>query len=421
MNLLKCSTFILGILSCLVVSGQIQLSGEVHDQDTNQSIDFVNVFLLNDQSMGTVTDPLGRWNIVIDSSQIKDTLVFSTIGYDRRYVPLSSISDLPYQTKLQPSMHKLQEVLIIHEEGIKNLVRKAINRIPHNYAFSNHRIDSYYQYYTISDSVYAEFIEAYVTLDLQLKEKGHSDFDIYLNQLRRSDDQRNFPPRVQAFAGDGRNSIYHILRRDRILNKCISCFWPQKNKNLRELATNLSNYGFSGISESYRGEDTLVVINFFDKSFMMNNSQGEKKPVIIGEIVINKTDLAFERIRTGNVFDKADYDEVGYRKIDGRYYLSYLKETSSIAYDGQTRSYNTAKLLIAKNIRTNQKIFAKQKKKNKLKLEKSLRKIKYKYDASFWQNLSLPDRAAAPEALKTDLNKLSNLEDQYKRNQRRKS
>ena len=76
--------FIFSLVSCSIVCAQqsdlVILKGKIIDLD-KQSIPFVSVAVLNDQSIGTYSNTQGRFEIRVPSHLVNDSLVFSCIGF----------------------------------------------------------------------------------------------------------------------------------------------------------------------------------------------------------------------------------------------------------------------------------------------------------------------------------------------------
>ena len=88
----KAFLFILLLLVVIIPSfGQIKIRGNVLDQVNRKPISFVNIGILN-SNVGTISNDDGSFVIRIPKSYLKDTLIFSAIGYGRRSIPVSSIS-----------------------------------------------------------------------------------------------------------------------------------------------------------------------------------------------------------------------------------------------------------------------------------------------------------------------------------------
>lgn len=90
-----------------------QVSGVVLNKSNNQPIEFVNIGIV-DKNIGTVSNIDGRFSIVIDSaSVINDTLLFSAIGYESKWIQISNLlsGDKP-SVRLEKKSYEIAEVVV---------------------------------------------------------------------------------------------------------------------------------------------------------------------------------------------------------------------------------------------------------------------------------------------------------------------
>ena len=414
------SMFFIGLTG--LAQNQITIQGIIQDHYSQEPVEYANVFLLNHQNVGTISDPSGRFIFSLDSIFLTDTLTISVVGYEEYRVAILDLPQESHLIELKSTSRELEEVVIIHHEGIKNFIRKAVRKIPVNYPQENHQLESYFQEYTISDSLYAEMIEAQVTIQNEEYGPNENEAKFQLNELRKSDDLRNFPKRILQFTNSEKNSLIQLYDKNGIYNQCFSCWFVELNKEPKSLEGRLDQYYFKNFRYSMLGKDTIVIVNFENRMLgYYSSDKDEMQYMIQGEIAINKSDLAFIRIKTGNVFDKKQYSEIGYRKVNGFYYPTYITNTKRLTYEFGTRNfYNSKKMVVQRVIDQNNQL-RKFKKKKLLKEDKSFRRIKHSYNPDFWTKIEIPERLKAPEALRSDLSRITTLEDQFIKNQKRKN
>jgi len=106
--------FILGFI-LLNAAGQVdkyQISGQVTDASTGQTLPFVHVYLKSTIS-GDVTDVEGNYSLTFN--HVPDTLIISSIGYEKIKMPVKYLNDHHYYIPLNPKAESLSEVVITSE------------------------------------------------------------------------------------------------------------------------------------------------------------------------------------------------------------------------------------------------------------------------------------------------------------------
>jgi hypothetical protein len=124
MNLLKLVVVIVSLLSVNIVYSQtITIKGHVSDKQGN-NLFAVNAYLLNQNTVGTVSDLEGNFSLKIaNPNRIKNEyLVFSFIGYEPLKISFDSINySLPVNIIMTENTQALNEVVV---EGRKSISRE---------------------------------------------------------------------------------------------------------------------------------------------------------------------------------------------------------------------------------------------------------------------------------------------------------
>ncbi len=114
------SLLIISILLCsfssvaqfIKMSDRVFIGGYVFEESTEQALPFVNIYD-KENRRGTITDTSGYFFIIVN---LNDTLVFSSLGYDKKYVVItdsSSDNDKPLIVFLDTKIYELNSVDII--------------------------------------------------------------------------------------------------------------------------------------------------------------------------------------------------------------------------------------------------------------------------------------------------------------------
>ncbi len=115
--------FLLALLICCAMTGMgqnIVLKGEILDSTTKKPVELVNIYLLHNPGIGTVSNEDGRYLIKLEKP---DTVVFSHISY-RTYLYKPSFQDTADNIFLVRRPENLKEVVIKsnNQKEIQNII-----------------------------------------------------------------------------------------------------------------------------------------------------------------------------------------------------------------------------------------------------------------------------------------------------------
>ncbi|MDA8692570.1 carboxypeptidase-like regulatory domain-containing protein [Saprospiraceae bacterium] len=378
------------------------ISGTLTDED-NAPIEYAHVFFKNDQTRGSTSNELGEFNITIYDYNKKDSLVFSALGYNTLIIPCSSLNTYDNIYTMTSSTISLSEIVITSDTYLKGLLKESIRRIPDNYANDKHVLKAYYQNYTISDTNYTEMIQADINIENGNYSKKSTTTNIFLNKLKRTEDNRDLPERLRSTRND---MFYTLNRNNAVYSKSFSYFGGMRShKTIDSFIESIDNINEMGISNQYYQDgDTILTIKIADPAIKF--SINSKLSTFLYTLVsINLSDMAVVKVVFGNIWDeKKDFNEVVYRKINGIYYPSYIRSISQFKYQQETKSHYSCHNILFYDIITDKKILKQHKKGKKLKVEKSLRSIKWKSDENFWSNYIYKNQLPATKILEAEFN-----------------
>ncbi|MFY7741190.1 MAG: carboxypeptidase-like regulatory domain-containing protein [Flavobacterium sp.] len=105
------------LLICNVMLAQEKsISGSVIDIENNSVIQYVNIGIIN-KSIGTVSNSKGVFTLKLnDISNLKDSLVFSHIGYKTKKMLVSSLIGKNNSIELEPLSNDLNEVIVTFKQ-----------------------------------------------------------------------------------------------------------------------------------------------------------------------------------------------------------------------------------------------------------------------------------------------------------------
>ncbi len=400
-------------LSCFAISvfvilpqfmlAQTQLYGVLYDAKTQAPIPFANVFFLSNQGRGVISNQNGEFLVKIYEQDRSDQLVISQLGYENYRLSLSTLGSDTLSIQMTPSFHALQEITVISDRGLRGVVREALKRIPQNYGTKKYLLEGFYREYSISDSAYAEVIEAFVSIQDGPYIKPKKKSKLFWRSMRRSDDQRNLPDRLQRA---DQNLLYSFYERSNPIRRRFFHFVKPGIEGF------MDGCHFSNRGEFLEKGDTLIRIGFVPKWFDRFDEK-MKASFGFGELLINKSDYGIIKISRGDS-DLSVYNEAIYEKQGQKYFLSSLQSALALRYDNETRYYRNARQLHIYQVHP---VASKVKKKGKrLPRYKQLREMKYQYDPSIWEDNPFMVELPAQEALEADLSRVKKMEDQFREN-----
>src|SRR6185295_19253839 len=110
--MIKYIPFIAVLLITINVFGQNTIQGHVLDQ-AKKPIPYVNIGILS-STTGTISNEDGSFQIQVPELNIKDTLLFSALGYERKSFPIQSLSpDKALTVSLPEKITTLQTLTIL--------------------------------------------------------------------------------------------------------------------------------------------------------------------------------------------------------------------------------------------------------------------------------------------------------------------
>lgn len=384
------------VVSSSILSQSIY-QGQVLDKLGNP-ISFAHVFFNNDQSQGTITNEVGEFSINVSKQNLADSLVVSILGYHTLFVDYKDIDAFNNLFTLRSSSLMLDEVTILSDTYLRHLLKEAILKIPDNYPSEKYLQKAYYQNYTISDSSYSEMIEADISLVSDSYSSKKKKVELYLNQLKKTKDNRNLPDRLRS----DNNKVFLVLLNDAIDKKSFSKFdGLGKESSIEEFLLSIDRSEELQLYGQYVDQgDTILTIKMTDPFF------GKMRNKLFTLISINKSDLAIVKVVYGDVWaSKEDFNEIVYRKIDAKYYPSYIRSVLEFEYEQNTKKHYTSHILMFYDLILGKKNIKKVKKGKKMKPEKGLRRVKMKVDETFWSNYSIPNKVSATEVLRAKIEK----------------
>ncbi|MCU4177331.1 DUF5686 family protein [Carboxylicivirga sp. N1Y90] len=131
------------LFSWITASAQKEISGCVIDSKTKGTVPMVNVYFKG-TTIGTMSDSLGYFRL--KSQSYKDTLVFSSIGYNQKMIKVSKLKS-PCEIFLQPDQINLNEVSVKPDDSwVRGILKRMVKARDENNP-NKHERSIYEKYY----------------------------------------------------------------------------------------------------------------------------------------------------------------------------------------------------------------------------------------------------------------------------------
>lgn len=127
---------------CLAYA-QKTIKGLVENGSTGSPLPYANVFLKLNNKVGTITNSKGQFTLNIPSSS--DSLIVSFIGFQRTAIYVPDIKSEVLKVSLQEVPNVLGEVIVMPDDTLRRLLRRAYERISVNYSQEGTLINGFYR------------------------------------------------------------------------------------------------------------------------------------------------------------------------------------------------------------------------------------------------------------------------------------
>jgi hypothetical protein len=142
---------------------KIKLIGTVKDIQTRNPIPFASVFVPN-ESIGTITNNEGKFEIFLPGSRKIDTLMVSYLGYFTEKISTDKFLSGPVDIFINPNNLIVLSQIIVKPENPVSLVLNAINNKASNYSNKPELLTCFFREATKQNSKYISLSEAVVNI-----------------------------------------------------------------------------------------------------------------------------------------------------------------------------------------------------------------------------------------------------------------
>ena len=121
-----------------------EFSGEVRDSDTRDELVLVDLEV-EGTNIRTVTNNEGEFILKVPLRYLNSNLVLTSVGYQTKVIPISSLSTSDNDIRLERSITELKEVNINVPSDANKLVLEMLSRIEQNYLTENVIMTAFYR------------------------------------------------------------------------------------------------------------------------------------------------------------------------------------------------------------------------------------------------------------------------------------
>jgi len=141
--ILKITILILILFHFKISTAQSRIQGVILNSKTNLPLAYVNVGILG-TTKGTVTNAEGIFSIIVSESD-RIMLKVSHLGYCDTTIALELSVKKSLSIAMREKTYSLAEVIIMPDNTIYNLLKKAYRKIPENYPVTPTRYEGFYR------------------------------------------------------------------------------------------------------------------------------------------------------------------------------------------------------------------------------------------------------------------------------------
>ncbi len=437
-NVVKTDTHL--IISSLVPP-YIRLCGKVMDAKTGELLPYTNI-LIEKAGTGTITNTEGEFDFKILGRLAGREVIFSFLGYEHQKLVIPRADKNNLVIKMQPKPYTLRDIYVLPNgtEAV-DIVKRAVKNIKRNYHRSTIQMEAFYRNTSFRNDTASQLIEA----ALLIEDKGIDNYStstkIEIQEIRKSSNYLiplDLKYRILEKFWDHKNVIYRCYNRN-IARNYKSDWWFRP----------LTNY--SDFKYEFEGFIWLDSIKVYKIKYIWNALLPDGKRVLEhnnvhetgGYFYISTVDwgilkaewlrwsfLTYRENSIGSNSENPINYEVGFQKINGKYYLKFASGFTSpngdfIEYEDNNAPRKKLKIkrvqwaeeiLLVTQITTDRKQFNKIKYREKLARDENSYKTNYTYNAEFWKNYNVLKENPVEEQFIKEMEWEKSLEIQFEEN-----
>jgi len=166
----------------------IDISGLVLDAKTSEPLPHAYLFLKSYPEFSWIASASGEFSLNFPEVLKDDVLVVSLLGYQRLEVPVSSLERTGNRIKLDQALIGLSEITVKPDNSLREMIAKAIEKIPANYPDKRHQLTGFYRKVSTDYEEFTHLVEAAVVVEDVGYSKDEIQSRIKVESLRQSDE-----------------------------------------------------------------------------------------------------------------------------------------------------------------------------------------------------------------------------------------
>jgi hypothetical protein len=317
-------TLLLALLCSQAIAQYLKVTGVVTDSATAEVLPNAQVTLAN-KSIGTTTDPQGKFIFHVPQQFAGDTLLITYLGYRELAVPLRNIDNgVVNRFKMCWRLVPLKEVTLTAQPiSAEGMVKAAVGKIASNYNYENVVLQGFFRDWKVVDHRTDELdqsllVEAAVNIHFSPTKKKKMP-DIYLKAIRRNE----LPEKGWNYF----NSLQDLLSRDYVKSPYRKDFY-----DLEPLLGFPNHYHYVFKEEQSNARFTCIEASTQDNNMIYTLLIDEESGAIKQVGLRNKKQ--FTRGSFNILFVDMLYQ---YRQYKGKWFLSYCKRNWRIQKTDQEK------------------------------------------------------------------------------------
>lgn len=349
----------------LISSGQTGttvIKGQVVDQETKESIAFVSIGI-EGTSQGTATNPDGFFELRVPDELKSKVLYFSAIGFKNISRQISDFIQQPNLViMLAPQAYRIDEVNVAAESLVlQRILRTASERIPQNYISGAMNMKLYVEKKESIDSEPGKSTKTILNLFDASGYGNPSWTDAFKNRNYKITEALLDDPKIDL--SDAANHIDELLEMDlvRLSNTIL-------NRNL------ITDYKLKLESKTRYNKDSVWIISYQALKTDLSHTGSYYPTSFTGKIYVACSDYAvlrneihlteFKSSPIGHSLASKSREQiqtqmnitVGYKKLSGKYVLSFINSEKQYTTPQKNRIYTSAKMLNLESGKSNPEI-----------------------------------------------------------------
>jgi hypothetical protein len=375
----------------------ISIRGTLVDSKSKESIPFASIYIKG-KSIGTTTNDEGRFLFHVPSAYSHETLVISVIGYTNFESTVSQMTDKENNIELKQNIIVLNEVTVNaskKELTARDIVKKAVARIPENYPMTPFRIEGFFRDLQKENDKPVALLEAAIRLHYKDYNPGYEEVEIM--EVRKSFNKRH--PVNGTY--DRQNSIFDLMEDNYVKHR----FGPMDVKGWKFSIDNILTYNnrivykVSGIKSRF--VSCIMWIDTEDFAILRLEYREQMVNGVFSRRYLNLPDpYGQQQTSFLMIFE--------FQEIDDKLYLKYQREEDAYNLFNKTTNETILKQSYLKELFVNNAVqgVAEQSTGQRMNINKSVEQQATSYNAEFWKNYNAPMETSKDSKIVKELQSL---------------